>query len=319
MSAAPIHTSDQLIGRAIAIAGEGRRKTVAVAAAQDPDVIGAVSQAQADGFVDGILVGDGEQIEKLAEENEIRTDALKIVDEKDVARSAYRAVELAASRKADVIMKGFLPTSTLLRVVLDKRYGLRGENTVSHCAVLEIPGYKKLLNFTDGGMVVKPDSETKLQILENAVLVTRALGLSPVKVALAAAVNEATEKLPHTVSDHDSLAAAAQRKLVDVVVEGPMTFDVATSRKAAESYAARGSVAGDADIYLVNSIEESNIIAKALIQFAQAVFAGVIVGAKVPVSLVSRTDTVQNKKASLAIACLLADYYEQSKIWEFWR
>ncbi len=315
MKSSAIHSSDQLIERAVAIAKEGRKKTVAVAAAQDADVIGAVSQAQADGFLQGILVGDEITIRKLAEENRINIDSLKVVDIKDVSLAAHHVAKLASEKKADVIMKGFLPTSMLLRVVLDKKYGLRAENTLSHCAVLDIPGYHKLLNFTDGGMVVRPDNETKLQILENAVLVGRALGLSPVKIAVSSAVNQVSKKIPHTVSDKESLIPLAKEKLVDIVIEGPMTLDVATSKEAAKSYGVGGTVAGDADIFLVDSIEECNIICKSLIQFAEAVFAGVIVGAKVPVSLVSRTDTIKNKKASLAVSCVLADYYAVNHVW----
>lgn len=310
-----IHSSDELIERAIAIAHDGRRKTVAVAAAQDADVIGAVSQAQADGFVDGILIGDAGAIGTLAEQNDINISSLEVVDVKDVDQAAHRAAKLASEKRAEVIMKGFLPTSTLLRVVLHKQYELRGKNTLSHCAVLDIPGYHKLLNFTDGGMVVRPDNEMKLQILENAFLVEQALGLSPVKVAVSGAVNEVSEKMPHTVSDRQSLIPAAKERLEDILIAGPMTFDVATSRDVGQSYGVDNAVAGDADIFLVDSIEECNIICKSLIQFAEAVFAGVIVGAKVPVSLVSRTDTIKNKKASLAIACVLADYYSENNVW----
>jgi phosphate butyryltransferase len=168
--------------------------------------------------------------------------------------------------------------------------------------VLDIPGYHKLLNFTDGGMVVKPDPEQKYQILENAVLVGRALNLSPVKVAVSV-VNDA------------KMLDRARRELKDIEVEGPLSFEEATARQLAECENA-GKVCGDADVYVVDSIEECNVVAKSLIKFADAVFAGVIVGARIPVSLVSRTDTVKNKKASLAIACAIADYYQQNKIWE---
>lgn len=314
MPVEPIYSSDQLIARAIEIAKAGRKSRVAVAAAQDVDVIDAMSQSEAEGFLSGILVGDRTIIEKMASESSISIDRLEIVDEKNVSDAAHKAVKLASEGKADAIMKGFLPTSSLLKVVLDKQYGLRGKNTLSHCAVLDIPGYHKLLNFTDGGMVVKPDNEQKFQILENAVLVARALGLHPVKVALSAASDRLSENVPHTLSDLDNIVPMAREILLDTIVHGPLSLDMATSRKAAEYQRVGGVVAGDADIYLVDSIEEGNIVAKSLIQFAEAVFAGVIVGAKVPVSLVSRTDTVKNKKASLALACVIADYYKQNDI-----
>jgi len=314
MDNTPIHSSDQLIARAVDIAKEGRRKTVAVAAAQDVDVIGAVAQAQADGFLDGVLIGDETKIRALANEGNIDIAALEVVDMKDVSQAAHYAARLASQKKADAIMKGFLPTSALLKTVLDKAYGLRGKNTLSHCAVLDIPGYHKLLNFTDGGMVVKPDSDQKLQILENAVLIGRALGLSPVKVAVSAASDKVSEKMPHTLTDMEFVIPKALELLDDIVIQGPLTLDQATSKEAAAHYNVGGSVIGDADIFLVDSIEECNIIAKSLIQFAEAVFAGVIVGARVPVSLVSRTDTIKNKKASLAIACVLADYYDRHNV-----
>ncbi len=311
----PIHSSDELIGRAIEIANEGRKKRVAVAAAQDVDVIEAVAEAAADGFIDGILVGDGEAIKRLADEKQIDIKQLELVNIVDVMGAARHAVKLASEKKADAIMKGFLPTSALLKVLLDKEFNLRGENTLSHCAVLDIPGYHKLLNLTDGGMVVKPDQQQKFQILENAVTVGRALSLSPVRIAVSAAYNKPSERVPHTLSDMDFIIPQAMQRLDDIAIQGPLTFDLATSKEAVDYQHSVGNVVGNADIYLVDSIEECNLVSKSLILFARAIFAGVIVGAKVPVSLVSRTDTVINKKASLALSCLLADYYYTHNAW----
>ncbi|MEW6411520.1 MAG: phosphate acyltransferase [Candidatus Zixiibacteriota bacterium] len=316
MTTKPIHSSDDLIEHAVAIAHQGRKPTVAAAAAQDVDVIGAMSQAASDGFLDGILVGDRQAITRMASDGGIDIGHLEVIDEKDVTKAAHRAAELASKGQAQAIMKGFLPTSALLKVVLDKQYSLRGKNTLSHCAVLDIPGYHKLLNLTDGGMVVKPDQEQKLQILENAVLVGRALGLSPVKIAVSGAHDKPSAKLAHTISDMDYIIPRAMKKLKDIAIQGPLPFDLATSKAAADPKQAEGMVVGDADIYLVDSIEECNIVAKSLIQFAEAVFAGVIVGARVPVSLVSRTDTMKNKKASLALACVLSDYYSSHGVTE---
>ena len=315
MDSSPIHSSDELIRRAVAIAAQGRMRTVAVAAAQDVDVIEAVCQAFAEGFLKGILIGDVPQIRSMADEHGCSQEMVELVQEPDPVRAAHAAAQLAGEKKADAVMKGFLPTSALLKAVLDKRHGLRGANTLSHCAVLEIPGYHKLLIFTDGGMVVRPTVEQKMQILENAVLVAKALGLSPVKIALSAATNRPSQKMPHTLSDVAQIIPLARERFSDIIIDGPMTLDVATSRGAAGKWNRDGEVCGDADIYLVNTIEEGNIVSKSLIQFEETVFAGVIVGARVPVSLVSRTDTVKNKKASLALACLIADYYEQSHIW----
>ena len=316
MAQSSIRSADQLIERAVTIAREGRKKRVSVAAAQDVDVIGAVAQAEADGFVSGMLVGDVDQIRRLADEHQLAIDNLELIDHKNIGDAAHAAATLASQGDADVIMKGFLPTSALLKTVLDKQHNLRAADTLSHCAVLDIPGYHKLLDFTDGGMVVKPDVNQKLQILKNAVLVARALGSSPVKVAVSAAVNAPDGRMPHTLSDVEELVPAAMRDFADIEIQAPMSFDVAVSREVAEAQAIEGPVVGDADIFLVDSIEECNIVVKSLIHFAGAVFAGVIVGARVPVSLVSRTDTIKNKKASLALSCVIADYYSQNGVWD---
>jgi phosphate butyryltransferase len=303
MDREPIRSYEELIARATELARENRPKQVAVAAAQDADVIGAACESHADGFIDAILVGDESKIRALAEEHGHDLSGLTLVNQPDVTRAAHAAVALAAERKADIIMKGFLPTSAILKIVLDKQYNLRGVNTLSHCAVLDIPGYDKLLNFTDGGMVVRPTADQKIEIIENAVLISRALGLSPVKVAV-------------SVVDNDRLLSDATRRVVGMIIGGPLSFELAVSSRAAEVVRRSGPVAGDADVYVVDSIEECNVVAKSLINFSDTVFAGVIVGARVPVSIVSRTDTVKNKKASLALACLIADFYTRNRIWE---
>jgi phosphate butyryltransferase len=283
MSLEPIKSSAQLIAQAVKIAQAGSPCRVAVACAQDADVLSAISEAKALGFIDAVLVGDANKIRQLADEAQVDLSPLKLVDLPDIQAAAHHAAGLASAGEAGVIMKGFLPTSALLKTVLDKKHNLRGKNTLSHCAVLGIPGYERLLNVTDGGMVVAPDLDLKRQILDNAVLVSRAIGLSSVKVAVTAG--------------KDELAQAVSGQYDDVELVGPVTIEAATSQQC--------------DIYLTDSIEEGNLVAKSMIQFAEAIFAGVIVGARVPVSLVSRTDTVTNKKASLAIASLLAHYYRQ--------
>ena len=286
-----INSSDEIISSGAKLSAGGKRKMVAVAAAQDVDLLGALSSAEAEGILDATLFGDKTLIEKMAADGNIDISRMTIIDEKDVNKAAYAAVRMAAEGKADVIMKGFVSTSTLLKTVLSKDFNLRTRNTLSHVAVLDIPGYGKLLSMSDGGMVVKPDLEQKLQIMENAILISRALKLNHIRVAVSG------------VNDNDTKAfldRAKELHMPDLELKGPLTFDQAAGR------------GGDTDILISASIEECNIIAKALINFAGAVFAGVIVGAKVPVSLVSRTDTIKNKKASVSLACLIADYYQKS-------
>lgn len=307
----PIHSSDEIIEAAIALSQTGRKKVVAVAGASDTAVLAALASAHSDGILDAVLFGDEDKVKKAADDGGIDISALKIMHYNDPAIATFHAVEMAAEGEADIIMKGFVATSMLLKTVLSRNFNLRTDNLVSHTAALDIPGYDKLLLMTDGGMVVKPDISQKIQILENSVLVARALGLKPVRVALSAAYDNVYDDIPQTIECRTIIEKIVAKKLDDVQIDGPMTFDSAVSKEAAKIKGLDSTVAGEADIYLVNSIEECNIIAKSLINFTDTIFAGVITGARVPISLVSRTDSKKNKKASVAIACLVAEYYKE--------
>ncbi|HHI02742.1 MAG TPA: phosphate butyryltransferase [candidate division Zixibacteria bacterium] len=306
----PISSSDMIIEAAARLSESGRKKMVAVAGAQDTAVIGALSSANADGILNATLFGDKGKITEIASKEKIDISKLDVVDKPDPQNATYEAVKMAAEGNADVFMKGFVSTSALLKTVLSREFNLRTKNTVSHTAVLDIPGYHKLLSMTDGGMVVRPDLSQKIQIIENAVLVNKALGISPVKVALGGAVDAEYNSVPSSLECTRLIEMFAERGNENVLMQGPLAFDTATSKEIAKAKNIDGPVVGEADIYLVSSLEECNIIAKSLINFADTVFAGVITGARVPISLVSRTDTLKNKKASVSIACLVAEYYK---------
>jgi phosphate butyryltransferase len=308
----PIKSSEEIIAAAKTLAHNDRRRMVSVAGAQDGAVVSALAQSNADGILNATLFGDKAKIIEIAAKENIDISKLDIIHETDGSKAAYGAVKMAAEGHADIVMKGFVSTSALLKTVLAKEFNLRTKNTISHCAVLDIPGYDKLLSMTDGGMVVQPDRDQKRQILENAVYVSKALGISPVKAAVSGAVDKVYDDIPASKEAANFVKEMKAKYYPGVEIDGPLTFDCATSKEIAAKKKQGGPVAGQADIYLVSSIEECNIIAKALINFIDAVFAGVIVGARVPVSLVSRTDTITNKKASVSIACLLAAYYEQT-------
>jgi len=307
-----LKSADDIIGAARRLSREGKRRRVAVAAAQDADVLGAVRSAYDDGICDGTLFGDEAQIRSLADANDISLSNLDVIHQSDPAQAVMQAVAMAAAGDADVIMKGFVSTSALLKGVLDRRFNLRAAPTLSHVAVLTLPGYHKLLMITDGGMVVRPTFEQKLDILKNAVLVGKALGIDPVRVALSAATDEVTARMPQTAEDAGLVERIRKEPIDGCDVAGPMSFDVAVSAEIAAREGIENAVAGNADVYLVGGIEECNITTKSMIIFAGAIFAGVIVGARVPVSVVSRTDPVVGKKTSIALACLIADYYQRT-------
>ena len=306
-----LKSSDEIIDAARQLSQNGGRRRVSVAVAQDADIIGAVRSAYDDGICDATLFGDEAKIKELANKNKIKLTGLDIINQPDPNQAVLDAVELASAGKADVVMKGFVSTSALLKGVLDKRFNLRAGPTLSHVAVLTLPGYHKLLMVTDGGMVVKPTLEQRLDILKNAVLVGHALGIERVRVALSAAADTIVSRMPQTEDSARLVEMVCDAKIEGCEVAGPMSFDIATSADVAAMEGIKNPVAGNADVYLVGSIEECNITTKSMIIFAGAIFAGVIVGAKVPVSVVSRTDPVIGKKTSLALACLVSDYYRR--------
>lgn len=304
--------SAQDIIRAAKKLSAGVRPRIAVAVAQDPDVLEAMQSARDDGICDGTLFGDEAKIRELAEKHDIPLDGLDVVGLSDPAEAVMAAVEMADAGRADAIMKGFVPTSTLLKGVLDRRFHLRAGPTLSHVAVIDVPSYHKLLLMTDGGMVVKPTVEQKYDILVNALLVAHALGINPAKVALSAAGEAAGKGQPQAEEAAAVMRMVQERALAGCEAAGPVGFDLAVSADVAARSGFSGPVAGDADVFLSGSIEECNITVKSLVIFAGAIFAGVIVGARVPVSLVSRTDPVIGKKTSLALACLVADHYRRA-------
>ncbi len=287
---------------------------VAVAAAEDDDVLKACAEAARLGIAKFTLFGSETRLREMGDLHRIDFGGFTIVNTKDANESAYLAAQAADRGNADLIQKGFVSTSALLRTVLSRDFDLRAGDTLNHVAVLGFPGYHKLIGITDGGMVVKPTFEQKLQIIKNSVKLFRCLGCDKPKVAVSAPVDYIHPKIQATTEAAQLTALSKDGLIEDCEVYGPLTFDAATSRDIALARGIKNYVAGDADIFLVDSIEECNIVSKALILLAPASFAGVIVGARVPVSLVSRTDTAANKLASISIACLLAHANQGSAV-----
>lgn len=308
-----LKSSQDIIDAAKQLSTDGKRPRIAVAVAQDADVLGAVRSAYDDGICDGSLFGDGAKIKEAADKAGVSLDNLDVIHQSDPNEAVLGAVRLAAEGNADAVMKGFVSTSALLKGVLDKRFGLRRGPTLSHVAVLTIPGRDKLFLVTDGGMVVKPNEKQRIDIVKNSLVVARALGINPIKVALSAASDTVVKSMPQTAESARIAEALRAENIPNLEIAGPVAFDTAISPVVAQKVGATHPVAGDADVYVVGSIEECNITTKSMIIFHEAIFAGVIIGAKIPVSLVSRTDPVIGKKTSIALACLTADYYRRTE------
>ena len=293
---------DEILG----LAKSKEKKTLSVAVAQDKEVLSAVTEAVKLGIVDAILVGDEERIKDIAEEGNLCLDNIKIVDEKNMVKAAAKAVECVACGQAHYIMKGMLGTADLLRAVLNKEAGLRGKGLLSHVMVYEVPTYHKLIFLTDGGMVPYPTLEDKIGIINNAIKVTHKLDISVPKVAPICAVEVVNPGMQATL-DASVLSQMNKRgQIKECIIDGPLGLDNAISKIAAEHKGIVSEVAGDADILLVPNIESGNFLGKSMTYFAKAQSAGVIMGAKCPVVLVSRADSAESKLYSIALGSVIS-------------
>ena len=279
--------------------------TVAVAAAEDKEVLGAVTMAVEKKMADFLLFGDKEEILSLLEEvapHLISHSNIKIKHAFSPQKAAELAVKAVKENEAGVLMKGNVPTAVILKAVLNKEWGLRTGNVLSHVAAFEVSGFERLTFITDAAMNLAPDLQQKAQIIENAVSVARSIGVDIPKVAPIAAVEVVNPAMQATV-DAASLTMMNQRgQIRHCTVDGPLALDNAVSHHAAEHKGIESSVAGQADILLVPNIETGNALYKSLIYFAKAEVGAVIAGAKAPIVLTSRADSAESKLYSLALA-----------------
>jgi phosphate butyryltransferase len=282
-------------------------KKMAVASAGAEDILEAVEAARKEGLTDSILVGDKKEIIQIAEKMGIDLANYEIIDKPDKTETARCAVELVRNKKASILMKGMMGTARLLKAVLDKEIGLRTNQLLSHVYTLEIKNYNRLLTMTDGAMSISPDLKQKAQIIQNAINYAHSMGIEKPKVAVVAALELVNPDMPATI-DAACLAKMSERgQIVGGVVDGPLGFDNAISREAAMHKGIESPVSGEVDIVLVPNIESGNIFAKGLVYLAKAVPAGLLLGAKAPVVLVSRSDSAQSKLYSIALGVLMSE------------
>jgi phosphotransacetylase len=265
---------------------------------------GAVEAAKK-GLIAPILVGPAAKITATAASAGIDIGGLEIVDAEHSHAAAARAVELVREGRAEVLMKGSLHTDELMSAVV-ARDGLRTSRRVSHAFIMDVPAYHKVLVVTDAAINIAPALEEKADICRNAIDLCVALGLEAPKVAVLAAVETVTTKMPATI-DAAALCKMAERgQIKGGRLDGPLAFDNAISKQAAETKGITSEVAGDPDILLAPDLEAGNILAKQLSFLAGADSAGLVLGARVPVILTSRADGVRSRIASCAVAALVA-------------
>jgi phosphate butyryltransferase len=279
-------------------------KKIAVAAAQDDDVLKAVQAAVKENICIPILVGDKERIKEISEDINFDLKNIQIIDEKDGQKAARTAVSLVSSGKADIVMKGLIDTSIILKAVLDKEIGLRTGNVLSHAAVFELDKYHKLLVVTDAAMNIAPTASEKKQIIENALTLCHSFDIEKPKVAVICAKEKVSDKMQATVDAQTLVRMYKDGEIKGCIVEGPFGLDNAVSKEAAAVKGVKGEVAGDADILLMPNIEAGNVMYKALTYFSNSKNAGIVLGASAPIVLTSRADSDETKLNSIALSVI---------------
>lgn len=279
---------------------KSKKRVIAVAGGEKEEIIKACKLAKDEGIAEFILVGDKEKTLKTILNLGLDKNDFDFVDESDPSKVATKTCLLFKEKKCDLVMKGSVPTGTLLKNVLDKEYGLRGSGFLSHIALIEWEG--RLLGITDGGLNIAPTIEDKIKITQNAIEFYNKIGISNPKVALVSAVEIPSQKMQSTI-DASIIAKMAERgTFKNAIVDGPFGFDNAISKKAAEIKGIKSEVAGLADIIVAPYIEAANMCAKGIIYASHPANGGVIIGSTTPIILLSRADDANTKFNSIILA-----------------
>lgn len=290
------------------------KKKVSVAVAQDDEVLMAVKAAKDRGIADSILVGDADKIAEIAGNLGMDLADYEMIDVKDPIEASLKAVSLVHDGVADMYMKGLIDTKDFLKSVLNKEVGLRTGKPLSHVCVYEMEGVDRLLFLTDVAFVPYPSLEDKANIIRNTVEICEACGVTNPKVAPLAAVEVVNPKMPATVDAAELTAMNERGEIAGCIVDGPLSFDLATVPEAAQHKGATGrKIVGDADVLLFPDIHAGNILYKALVHFAKVKNGNLITGTAAPVILTSRSDSFEVKVNSLALGALVADSLKKNR------
>ncbi|SFI50699.1 MULTISPECIES: phosphate butyryltransferase [unclassified Bacillus (in: firmicutes)] len=283
------------------------KKTVAVAVAEDHEVIEAVTKAVQLQLAQFRLYGNQETIVSMLQEHGLTpSEHIEVISTISSAEAAELAVKAVRGGEADVLMKGNIPTANILKAVLNKEWGLRKGGVLSHVAAFEVPNYDRFIIVTDAAMNIAPDVQQKAAITQNAVEVARAIGIEVPKVAPIAAVEVVNPAMQATIDAAMLTQMNRRGQIKDCIIDGPLALDNAVSQIAAEHKGIQSDVAGKADILLVPTIEAGNVLYKSLVYFADAKVGAIIAGAKAPIVLTSRADSAETKVYSLALAVATA-------------
>jgi phosphotransacetylase len=288
------------------------RVVTAVAHPCEKTALEAAIDAAAHGLITPILVGPVGKIQEVAQANGIDIGPYRLVDAPHSHAAAARAVELVRQGEAQLLMKGSLHSDEILGAVVSRETGLRTGRRLSHVFIMDVPTYHKVLIVTDAAINIAPGLEEKVDICQNAIDLAIALGVKTPKVAILAAVETVNSKMPTTLEAAALCKMADRGQITGGILDGPLAFDNAISAEAARMKGIKSEVAGDPDILLVPDLESGNMLAKQLSFLANADSAGIVLGARVPIILTSRADSVRSRIASCAVAMLAAHARAQS-------
>jgi len=282
-------------------------KTVVVACAADEHVLQAIELARKDNIVKAILVGEVKSIKEILVKLDIKTENYKYINVLDKAEACLTSVKLVNTDKNFFLMKGLVDTSIILKAALNKEFGLRTNNRISHVSVLETSTYPKLLFMSDGAMNIKPSLDEKRQIIENSVLIAHALGIKSPKVGIIGAVEKVNPQMDATTDAVELIKMNKQNIIKGCIIGGPFAIDNAINKEAAKHKGLTDPIAGEVDILIMPRIEAGNVFYKTMMFLGNAQGASIIAGAKKPIVLTSRADSTLSKYHSIALAALVVE------------
>jgi phosphate butyryltransferase len=284
-----------------------KKKKIVVASAEDEFSLKAISELYGLGLLTPIFVGDKEKISEIIGRKQLDLPTDEIYHANDEFESARLSVEIIRTGNADIIMKGLLPTKIFIKAILNKETGITAEGSLSHMGLFESPFYPKLFGLTDAAINITPDIRIKKNIIQNAVKTFHALGVSYPNVALLAPIEKINPKMQATVDAAKLVEMHNEEPIAVCLLEGPLALDVAISEFAARHKCIDSKMAGFIDILVVPEITVGNVFYKSLTYLGGAIAAGILIGAKAPVVLSSRTDSEVNKLYSIALAYNLSN------------
>ncbi len=285
---------------------------IVVVEAHDPDVLECLAQAEPLGLAEAVLVGDPGKIEATASKVGYRLRPEALVQTASEEASIRQAIDLVREGKANVLMKGKVTTANLIRGILDKERGLRTGNLLSQVIVFQVPQIPRLMVMTDGAINIAPTLPQKADICRNAIMVAHALGMAEPKVALLAALEFVNPDMPATVDAAALVQMNRHGQITGAYLEGPLALDVPLSRFAADRKNIQSPLVEATDIFIAPDIEAANILYRAILYFARGESGGIVVGARVPLVLLSRAETPATKIRSISLALLVMHHQRQA-------